>query len=236
MITTSDFLRYNRQMNLNEIGVIGQLAIKNAKVLVIGAGGLGSPILTYLASCGIGHLAVVDFDKVEHHNLHRQILYTEQDIHEYKTISAKQKIEQLNPHIKFEIYTEKLTVHTSSHIIEQYDIIIDGSDNFETRYLVNDTCVNCNKVLVYGSILGFKGQIAVFNHHGSKDLRSLFSEPPAKEDVPSCSINGVLGTLPGIIGTIMAQEALKVILDLPTLTNTILLLDTLTWEINKITY
>lgn len=233
---TTDFLRYNRQINLPEVGIEGQMKIKQAKVLVIGAGGLGSPVLTYLASCGVGTLAVIDFDTIEHHNLHRQILFTEADINKNKTSIAKQRIEQINPHIHFTIYDEQLTSDNAVAILSSFDIIVDGSDNFSTRYLVNDTCVALDKTLVYGTILGFEGQVSVFNHHSHANLRDLFPEPPAPEDVPNCSLNGVLGTFPGIIGTIMAHETLKVILDLPSLSGQLLILNTLTWEINKLKY
>ncbi|AJH16499.1 HesA/MoeB/ThiF family protein [Myroides profundi] len=233
---TTDFLRYNRQMNLPEVGIEGQMKIKQAKVLVIGAGGLGSPVLTYLASCGVGTLGVIDFDTIEHHNLHRQILFTEADINKNKTSIAKQRIEQINPHIHFTIYDEQLTSDNAVSILGSFDIIVDGSDNFSTRYLVNDTCVTLDKTLVYGTIMGFEGQVSVFNHHNNANLRDLFPEPPAPEDVPNCSLNGVLGTFPGIIGTIMAHETLKVILDLPSLSGQLLILNTLTWEINKLKY
>ncbi|MEK6493694.1 HesA/MoeB/ThiF family protein [Myroides odoratimimus] len=233
---TTDFLRYNRQMNLPEVGIEGQMKIKQAKVLVIGAGGLGSPVLTYLASCGVGTLGVIDFDTIEHHNLHRQILFTEADINKNKSSIAKQRIEQINPHIHFTIYDEQLTSDNAVTILSSFDIIVDGSDNFSTRYLVNDTCVTLDKVLVYGTIMGFEGQVSVFNHHNNANLCDLFPEPPAPEDVPNCSLNGVLGTFPGIIGTIMAHETLKVILDLPSLSGQLLILNTLTWEINKLMY
>lgn len=236
MIDTADFLRYSRQMALDSIGVEGQLLIKNAKVLVIGAGGLGSPILTYLATCGVGNLAVVDFDVIEEHNLHRQILFTPQNIGVAKTAIAKQQIHNLNPNIVFTAYNEKLTIENIEKIFSLYDYIIDGSDNFQTRYLVNDYCVKLNKTLIYGTILGFQGQLAVFNHNKSKNLRDLFPEPPNESDVPNCSLNGVLGTFPGIIGTMMAQEALKVIIGLPHLNNQLLIIDTLHWEVQKLSF
>lgn len=236
MIDTSDFLRYSRQMALDSIGVEGQLLIKNAKVLVIGAGGLSSPILTYLATCGVGNLAVVDFDVIEEHNLHRQILFTPQSIGNSKTEVAKQQISKLNPNIEVTAYNEKLVVENIERIFSGYDYIIDGSDNFQTRYLVNDYCVKLNKTLIYGTILGFQGQVAIFNHNKGKNLRDLFPEPPNESDVPNCSLNGVLGTFPGIIGTIMAQEALKVIMGLPHLHNELLIIDTLHWEVQKLSF
>lgn len=233
---TTDFLRYSRQINLAEVGVEGQMKIKQAKVLVIGAGGLGSPVLTYLASCGVGTLAVVDFDIIEQHNLHRQILFSEADINQNKTTIAYHRIKHINPHIDFTVYNQKLNTDNAEQLLAQYDIIVDGSDNFTTRYLVNDICVVLGKTLIYGTIFGFEGQISVFNHKSSPNLRHLFPEPPLADDVPNCSLNGVLGTFPGIIGTIMAHETLKVILELPTLTGQLLILNTLTWDINKISY
>ncbi|MCC9041861.1 HesA/MoeB/ThiF family protein [Myroides sp. M-43] len=233
---TTDFLRYNRQMNLAEIGIDGQMKIKQAKVLVIGAGGLGSPALTYLACCGVGTLAVIDYDTIEHHNLHRQILFTEIDINKNKTTIATQRIKELNPHIHFTAYNEKLTNVNAIDILSPYDIIVDGSDNFDTRYLVNDVGVSLDKTIIYGTIFGFEGQLSVFNYKGSHNLRNLFSEPPAEEDVPNCTLNGVLGTFPGIIGTMMAHETLKVILTLPALSNQLLIINTLTWQVTKLNY
>lgn len=236
MLEVHDFLRYSRPMNLNEVGVEGQLKIKKAKVLVVGAGGLGSPILTYLAASGVGHLGIVDFDRVEIHNLHRQILFRESDMGQYKAILAANRITQLNPHIKVETYQEKLTAINIQSIFESYDYIVDGTDNFATRYLVNDACVQFNKTLIYGTILGFQGQLAVFNHRQSKDLRAIFPEPPDPSDVPNCSLNGVLGTFPGIIGTMMAQETLKVILDLNPLHNQLVIIDTFNWKIQTLVF
>lgn len=235
-MNTTDFLRYNRQMNLKEVGVEGQLKFKEARVLVIGTGGLGSPILTYLATCGVGHLAAIDFDVVEHHNLHRQILFTEADIGRPKIEVAQERIQRLNPHILFKGYGEKLTSENSLSIIADYDVIVDGSDNFATRYLVNDSCVALGKPLVYGTILDFEGQIAVFNYRGSKNLRDLFPAPPPPDRVPNCSLNGVLGTFPGIIGNMMAHETLKVLLDLEVAYNQLLLVDTKSWSMTKLNF
>ena len=236
MIEIQDFLRYSRQMQLPEIGEIGQLKIKHVKVLVIGAGGLGCPILQYLVAVGVGNIGIVDFDKIELHNLHRQILYTENRVGNSKAITAKEILENLNPHINIEVFEEKLSIENASEIIRNYDCIVDGTDNFTTRYLVNDTCVSLNKPLIYGSILKFEGQVAVFNHKGSKNLRDIFPQPPNPEDVPNCSLNGVLGTFPGIIGTLMAQETLKLILELPTLHNELLLFDTLYMNFSKLKF
>lgn len=230
------FLRYNRQVILSEIGDEGQEKLKQAKVLVIGAGGLGCPILQYLAPAGVGKIGIIDFDKIEIHNLHRQILYTESQVGLSKALTAKETIEKLNPLIEVQAFEEKITVENATRIIDDFDIVVDGSDNFSTRYLVNDTCVALGKTLVYGSILGFEGQIAVFNHQGSKNLRDLFPEPPNPKDVPNCSFNGVLGTLPGMIGTMMAHETLKLIIGLPSLKNELLLYKTLDWSFTKLNF
>ncbi|MCV9934015.1 HesA/MoeB/ThiF family protein [Flavobacterium sp. LS1R47] len=236
MSIIQDFLRYNRQMMLPEIGDIGQEKIKQAKVLVIGAGGLGCPILQYLATAGVGTIGIVDFDIIEIHNLHRQILYTKDSVGQAKTPTAQTVVEKLNPLITVIPFDEKLTPKNASKIIQNFDFVVDGSDNFKTRYLVNDTCVNLNKTLVYGSILNFEGQVAVFNRNGSKNLRDLFPEMPDPKDVPNCNLNGVLGTLPGIIGTMMAHETLKLILDLPALNNELVLFDTINWNFTKLNF
>ena len=236
MSIIQDFLRYNRQVILPEIGDEGQAKLKKAKVLVIGAGGLGCPILQYIATAGVGTIGIVDFDKIEIHNLHRQILYTEDQIGLPKALTAKETVKKLNPLIEVQAFEEKLTVENASRIITDFDIVVDGSDNFSTRYLVNDTCVTLAKPLVYGSILGFEGQLAVFNHQGSKNLRDLFPEPPNPKDVPNCSFNGVLGTLPGMIGTMMAHETLKLIIGLPSLKNELVLYKTLDWSFVKLSF
>lgn len=236
MSIIQEFLRYNRQTILPEIGDEGQGKLKKARVLVIGAGGLGCPILQYIATAGVGFIGIMDFDKIEIHNLHRQILYTENEIGEQKAIVAQRAVSKLNPLIETIAINEKLTVENASKIIEQFDIIVDGSDNFSTRYLVNDTCVTLKKTLVYGSILRFEGQIAVFNHKGSKNLRDLFPEMPDPKEVPNCNLNGVLGTLPGIIGNMMAHETLKLILELPALNNELVIFDTLNWNFTKLNF
>jgi molybdopterin/thiamine biosynthesis adenylyltransferase len=236
MSVVQEYLRYNRQMMLPEIGDVGQEKLKKAKVLVIGAGGLGCPILQYIATAGVGTIGIVDFDKIEIHNLHRQILYTENQVGQGKATTAKSVLETLNPLITVVAFEEKLTSENASTILQDFDFIVDGSDNFVTRYLVNDTCVALGKTLIYGSILGFEGQLAVFNHKGTKNLRDLFPEPPNPKDVPNCSLNGVLGTLPGMIGTMMAHETLKLIMDLPTLENELVLFSTLNWSFTKIKF
>lgn len=236
MSIIQEFLRYNRQTMLPEIGDSGQEKLKKAKVLVIGAGGLGCPILQYIATAGVGTIGIIDFDTIEIHNLHRQILYTEDQIGLSKSATAKSVLEKLNPLISVLAFEKKLTKENAIEIIQDFEILVDGSDNFATRYLVNDTCVTLGKPLVYGSILGFEGQLAVFNHDGSKNLRDLFPEPPNPKDVPNCSMNGVLGTLPGMIGLMMAHETLKLIMDLPTLKNELILFSTLDWNYRKLKF
>ena len=236
MSIIQDFLRYNRQTMLSEIGDEGQEKLKKSKVLVIGAGGLGCPVLQYIATAGVGTIGIVDFDKIEIHNLHRQILYTEEQIGFPKASTANSVIEKLNPLITVLAFEEKITIENAARIITDFDLVVDGSDNFGTRYLVNDTCVALGKTLVYGSILGFEGQLAIFNHIGSKHLRDLFPEPPNPKDVPNCNMNGVLGTLPGLIGLMMAHETLKLIIGLPTLKNELVLFKTLDWSFTKLTF
>ena len=236
MLTISDILRYGKPMLLPEVGESGQLKLKNAKVLVIGAGGLGCPVLQYLATSGVGTIGIIDFDKVELHNLHRQVLYTEESVGLPKAECAKANLERLNPNGNYIVYNEKLTIDNAERIVSAFDVIVDGCDNFTTRYLTNDTCIKLNKPLVYGSILKFEGQMAIFNHKGSKNLRDIFPLPPNPEDVPNCSLNGVLGTLPGIIGTMMAQETLKLIIGLPVLENELILFSTLNWQFNKLKF
>ena len=236
MINTNPLALFSRQMMVDEIGFAGQQKINNAKVLVIGAGGLGCPILQYLAACGVGTIGIVDFDKIELHNLHRQILYGVADVGKQKVDVAKQKLNQNYPHINIITFNQVLNEQNAESIISQFEIIVDGSDNFYTRYLVNDTCVTLNKPLIYGSILNFEGQVAVFNINGSKNLRHLFAEQPNPVDVPNCDENGVLGALPATIGSIMALETLKLILQLPVLTNQLLIINTLNWEIKKLKF
>lgn len=236
MLSIQDYLRYTKPMLLPEIGNEGQKKIKNAKVLVVGAGGLGCPILQYLTTSGVGTIGIVDFDIVELSNLHRQVLYNENHIELPKATTTSEILKKLNPHIEYIPFEEKITIDNCERILSQFDIIVDGCDNFTTRYLVNDACVKLDKPLVYGSILKFEGQVAVFNYKDSKNLRDLFPEPPNPEDVPNCSLNGVLGTLPGIIGTIMAHETLKIITNLPCLTNELIIFNTLEWSFIKLKF
>jgi len=203
--------RYNRQILLPELGIEGQQKLKAAKVLVIGAGGLGSPVLLYLAAVGIGKIGVIDHDSVDESNLHRQILFNNADIGKSKADTAVNKLKLLNPFINFSSYPIKIDHDNASSLIQDYDLVVDGSDNFPTRYLVNDTCVALNKPLVFGSIFKFEGQVSVFNYNGAADYRSLFPEPPPANEVLNCDESGVIGSLPGIIGSYMANETIKLL-------------------------
>lgn len=229
-----NFTRYSRQIFIEEIGVEGQRKIRAAKVLVIGAGGLGSPVIQYLAAAGVGTLAVADFDTLEIHNLNRQVIHQEKNVGKPKVESASSYVSALNSDVNFIPINEKVTSENVQHIIIPYDIVIDGSDNFTTRYLVNDACVQLGKTLVYGSILSFEGQVAVFNHKGSKNLRDIFPEPPNQENLPDCDSLGVLGPLPGIVGSIMAMQTLQIICDLNVMSNQLLLIDAKNWTFNKV--
>lgn len=228
-----NFTRYSRQVFIEEIGVEGQRKIRAAKVLVIGAGGLGSPVIQYLAAAGVGTLAVADFDTLEIHNLNRQVIHQEKNVGKPKVESASSFVSALNSGVNFIPINEKVMTESVQHIISPYDIVIDGSDNFTTRYLVNDACVRLGKTLVYGSILSFDGQVAVFNHKGSKNLRDIFPEPP-KENLADCDSLGVLGPLPGIVGSIMAMQTLQIICDLKVMSNQLLLIDIKNWAFNKV--
>jgi len=230
------FARYSRQIFIEEIGLEGQRKIRSSKVLVIGAGGLGSPVIQYLAAAGVGTLGVADFDEVELHNLNRQIIHNENTVGSLKIKSAEAFVENLNHQVSFIGINQKIDSSNAEEILSQYDIILDGSDNFITRYLINDTCVKLGKTLVYGSILGFSGQIAVFNYKGSKSLRDLFPEPPFDEDIPDCDSLGVLGALPGMVGSMMAMQALKIITELPVHTDQLTLIDTLEWRFQTINF
>jgi len=230
------FARYSRQIFIEEIGLEGQRKIMNAKVLVIGAGGLGSPVIQYLAAAGVGTLGVIDFDEIELHNLNRQTIHNEDTVGISKVKSAENFVKKLNHQVQFIGLEQKIDESNAEEIISRFDIIVDGSDNFKTRYLVNDVCVNLEKPLVYGSILGFSGQIAIFNHKGSKNLRDIFPEPPFDENLPDCDSLGVLGALPGIVGSMMANLTLKIITDLPLNLNQITLINTLEWRFQTIDF
>lgn len=230
-LSKAEILRYKKQISLPAIGIKGQERILSTRVLLVGAGGLGAPSLLYLAAAGVGTIACIDFDQVELHNLHRQVIHSEQSVGQSKVASAALRLKQLNSSIRFIPIAEKLHAGNLDQYIPDYDIIIDGCDNFTTRYLVNDACVRHKKPLVYGSVLNFELQMAVFNHKGGKDLRAIFPEAPNPADVPSCELNGVMGTAPGILGLMMAQETLKIIIDRPCLHNQLLIMNTDVWSI-----
>lgn len=212
IFTEEESDRYHHQMILPEIGIAGQGKLKNAKVLVVGAGGLGCPVLLYLCAAGVGTIGIIDFDKIELHNLHRQVLYSAMDVGKPKAETAADILKAKNPNVSFLVFNDILNTKNSIQIISQFDIIVDGSDNFPTRYLVNDACVELKKPVVYGSIFNFEAQLAVFNYKGGSNLRDIYPEPPAPEDEPGCNENGVLGVVPGILGVYMANACIQVIL------------------------
>lgn len=208
--------RYSRHIVLSEIGLEGQQKLSQAKVLVIGAGGLGCPALQYLAAAGIGTLGIVDFDIVEESNLQRQILFGTTSLGANKALAAKKRLEDLNPTISIEAFPEKLTAKNALHRFEPYDIIVDGTDNFNTRYLINDAAIIQNKPVVYGAIYKFEGQVSVFNYQEGPSYRCLFPIQPKEGSVANCSEVGVLGVLPGIMGSMQANEVIKIVLGFDT--------------------
>ncbi|NEO73013.1 molybdopterin-synthase adenylyltransferase MoeB [Moorena sp. SIO3H5] len=211
-LSKDEYERYSRHLILPEVGLDGQKRLKAASVLCIGSGGLGSPLLLYLAAAGIGNLGLVDFDVVDSSNLQRQVIHGTSWVGKPKIQSAKERILEINPHCQVDLYETLLNSENALEIMAPYDIIVDGTDNFPTRYLVNDACVLLNKPNVYGSIFRFEGQATVFNYEGGPNYRDLFPEPPPPGMVPSCAEGGVLGILPGIIGVIQATETVKIIL------------------------
>ncbi len=209
MLSNLELARYNRHIILPELGFEGQQKLKQASVLVIGAGGLGCPVLQYLVAAGVGTIGIIDDDRVEESNLQRQILYNLDDIGSFKAEVAARKLALQNPFVNFNVYTQRLGNQNALAVFKSYDLIIDGSDNFPTRYLVNDACVILDKPLVFGSVFKFEGQVSVFNFKNGPTYRCLFPDQP--EDSPNCSEIGVIGVLPGIIGSMQANEAIKII-------------------------
>jgi sulfur-carrier protein adenylyltransferase/sulfurtransferase len=210
-LTVDEIARYSRHLIIPDVGVPGQKRLKNAKVLVVGAGGLGSPALLYLAAAGVGTLGIVDFDVVDESNLQRQVIHGVSDIGKLKAQSAKESIAEINPHVNVVLHTVRLDSDNALDIFRPYDLILDGTDNFATRYLVNDACVLLGKPYVWGSIYRFEGQVSVFwNEHGP-NYRDLYPEPPPPGMVPSCAEGGVLGVLCASIGSVMVTEAIKLI-------------------------
>ena len=211
-LSKDEIQRYSRHLIMPEVGMEGQLKLANAKVLMIGAGGLGAPLGLYLAAAGVGRLGIVDFDVVDVTNLQRQVTFTTSDVGRPKLDAAKDRLAGLNPKIQIDTYTTRLTSQNALDLFKDYDIIVDGTDNFPTRFLVNDACVLLNKPNVYGSIFRFEGQATVFNYPGGPCYRCLYPEPPPPGLVPSCAEGGVLGVLPGIVGSIQAMETIKLII------------------------
>ena len=234
-LSSEEFVRYSRHLSLPEVGIEGQKKIKGAKVLVVGAGGLGSPVSLYLAAAGVGTIGMVDFDVVDISNLQRQILFGVDQEGKSKLESAKERLVNLNPHTDYILHEVALSSENALEIIKDYDMVVDGTDNFPTRYLVNDACVLLGKPNVYGSIYRFDGQVSVFNYEDGPCYRCLYPSPPPPGLVPSCAEGGVLGVLPGIIGTLQANEALKIILGIGDLmVERFLLFDALGMEFSEL--
>lgn len=215
-LNSAELARYARHITIPEFGLEGQQKLKESSVLVIGSGGLGSPVLLYLAAAGVGRIGIVDFDVVDESNLQRQILFNVNDVGNSKAETAEQKLKALNPHIKIEVHNTKFTSENALELVKQYDVVADGTDNFPTRYLVNDACVLAGKTNVYASIFRFEGQVSVFNYEypdGSRgpNYRDLFPTPPPPGLVPNCAEGGVIGVIPGIIGSMQASETIKVL-------------------------
>jgi len=234
--TKDELARYSRHIILPEFGESSQVELKTAKVLIIGAGGLGSPLLLYLTAAGIGTIGIVDFDYIELSNLQRQLLFTEEDIGKSKARTAIDRLKSLNSNITFNLHEERLTSDNALEILKGYDVIADGTDNFPTRYLVNDACLLLDKPNIYGSIYRFEGQVSVFNYVNSEgergpNYRDLYPTPPAPEMVPNCAEGGVLGVLAGIVGSMQANEVIKVITGIgESLSGRLFIIDTLSFE------
>ena len=234
-LTNEEIKRYGRHLVLPEFGEEGQLKLKGAKILLVGAGGLGSPAAIYLSAAGVGTLGLVDFDKVEFSNLHRQVIHFTKDVGKSKVGSAKEKIAQINPEVK--VITQETTLNSKNALalIKDYDLIIDGTDNFPTRYLINDACVLSKKPYIYGGIFRFEGQCSVFGFEDGPCYRCLFQEPPNAGEVPSCAEAGVIGVLPGIIGLLQANEAIKIICQIgESLKGRLLIFDALTTHFREV--
>ena len=234
-LSREELLRYSRHLILPDVALAGQRRLKAARILLIGAGGLGSPAALYLSAAGVGTLGLVDFDVVDVTNLQRQVLHGTGDVGHPKLESARARIHDMNPHVHVETYETRLTSENALEIMRDYDVIVDGTDNFATRYLTNDACVMLDKPNVYGSIYRFEGQASVFALPDGPCYRCLFPDPPPPGMVPSCAEGGVLGVLPGIVGTIQATEALKLVLGAgETLSGRLLLIDALTMRFRTV--
>jgi len=207
-----ELVRYSRHILLPEVGLAGQRRLLESRVLIVGAGGLGSPLAFYLAAAGIGRIGLADFDRVDLSNLQRQILYGTDDVGRQKVDAARERLGQINPHVDVRLHPERLVAANARDILSDYDVVIDGTDNFPTRYLVNDACVMLGKPNVYGSVFRFEGQVSVFGIPGGPCYRCLYPDPPEAGAVPNCAEGGVLGVLPGTIGSLQATEAIKLLL------------------------
>ncbi|MDX2281978.1 MAG: molybdopterin-synthase adenylyltransferase MoeB [Saprospiraceae bacterium] len=232
----AELARYDRHIIIPDFGLAAQQKLKAAKVLVIGSGGLGSPLLLYLAAAGVGTIGIVEFDVVDDSNLQRQVLFGKNDVGRAKARAAKSRLQALNPHIKIQLHNTRLTSENALQIVKKYDVVADGTDNFPTRYLVNDACVLLGKTNVYASIFQFDGQVSVFNYRDADGVlgpnyRDLYPTPPPPGLVPSCAEGGVLGVLPGIVGSMQANEVIKVITGVGTpLSGRLFLFDALNFE------
>jgi adenylyltransferase/sulfurtransferase len=232
----AELARYDRHIIIPDFGLAAQQKLKAAKVLVIGSGGLGSPLLLYLAAAGVGTIGIVEFDVVDDSNLQRQVLFGKNDVGRAKAKAAKSRLQALNPHIKIQLHNTRLTSENALQIVKKYDVVADGTDNFPTRYLVNDACVLLGKTNVYASIFQFDGQVSVFNYRDADGVlgpnyRDLYPTPPPPGLVPSCAEGGVLGVLPGIVGSMQANEVIKVITGVGTpLSGRLFLFDALNFE------
>jgi molybdopterin/thiamine biosynthesis adenylyltransferase/rhodanese-related sulfurtransferase/molybdopterin converting factor small subunit len=234
-LTNEEILRYSRHLIIPEIGMEGQLKLKQAKVLLVGAGGLGSPLGLYLAAAGVGRIGLVDFDVVDFTNLQRQVIHSTADVGRKKLDSAVESMRGINPNVTLDRFDTALTTQNALDILKDYDLVVDGTDNFPTRYLVNDACVLLGKPNVYGSIFRFEGQASVFAYQGGPCYRCLYPEPPPPGLVPSCAEGGVLGILPGLIGLVQATEAVKLIVGIgETLAGRLLLYDALTMRFREL--
>ena len=230
-LSSEEMRRYQRHFSLENVGLAGQRVLKAASVLIVGAGGLGSPLAMYLAAAGVGRLGIVDFDVVDASNLHRQVLHGASDIGRRKVSSARETLQEINPFVCLETHAVRLTRKNALSLVEDYDIVADGSDNFPTRYLVNDACMLAKRPNVFGSVYKFEGQVAVFAHPEGPCYRCMFPELPPGDLVPSCAEGGVLGVLPGIVGSLQANEVIKLLLGIgEPLIGRMLLFDGLTGE------
>ena len=231
VLSPLELVRYNRQIILPGFGLEAQQKLKDSSVLVIGAGGLGSPLILYLAAAGVGTLGIIDHDVVDESNLQRQVLYSTDHIGQPKVDIAKEKIISLNPNVHIDVYHEKFNDSNAGNLIDKYDVIADATDNFPTRYLINDTCVALNKPYVYGSIYQYEGQVTVFNYAGGPNYRDLYPSPPPPSMIPNCAEGGVIGILPGIIGSIQSMEVIKLLTGIgKTLSGRLFMFDALRME------